>query len=287
MSYEIPKNLKYEEKILFNLSLLQAVWLGLSVFLASVIFLKTALALEAKALIGIILCVFGAGFAFFELGGRVSALFGFFSKPKQAGYLCGEMRKFLEVEKIENDALYLKNNSAKAVLEVLPINFHILSPAQQQAVVCAYRDFLNSLDFPIQIVLRTTGLEMGPYLGGLAKKAERLHNDAIRAQFSAFSDFISAYIEKNSVKNRLFYIIIPSGPTQKMKKGNPLHQLEVRSKLCTEKLSRCGLRSSRLNTRQLVSLFSTYFENQMREGEDYSGSLTVLEKDRGESLNIN
>ena len=55
MSYEIPKNLKYEEKVIFNLSLQQAIWLGLFIAPAVILLLKSPLAIEINASIGIVL----------------------------------------------------------------------------------------------------------------------------------------------------------------------------------------------------------------------------------------
>jgi hypothetical protein len=64
MSYEIPKNLKYEEKVIFNLSLRQAMWLGGFIIPAVIIMLKSPLDLEYNAVMALLLVGLGLGFAF-------------------------------------------------------------------------------------------------------------------------------------------------------------------------------------------------------------------------------
>jgi len=245
MSYEIPKNLKYQEKILFNLSLPQAGWLGLFGVITIAVFIKTPLSLETKAATGIILTLIGIGFAFFNLKTHSQTAINFFTKPQQLGYLDKRMAEFIEVKKIENNTIQLKNGSTKAILQVQPINFHILSKKQQQATVQAYKDFLNSLDHPIQIAMRTVNLNLDDYLQQLEQKVKAQKKEQLLTQFNEFQEFIRNYIEKNTVKNRLFYIIIPS------EKNKP-EQLDI--------------------------LLSSYFEGFIEAENEYQNTLTTLEE---------
>ncbi len=281
MSYEIPKNLKYEEKILFNLSFEQALWVGLFGSLILIVFLKLPLVLEAKIGLGILLVTLGAGFAFFGFRTHTSNLWGFLSTPRQIGYLDPPMRKFLEINRVENDAIYLQNGSIKAIIQVQPINFHILAPRQKQAIIGAYKDFLNSLDFPIQIVMRTVNLNLDEYLNQLEIKVRQQKKPPLLHQFNDFQEFMKKYIEENSVKNRLFYITIPytSSKNPLEAKTNPLEQLDIRVKLCQDKLKNCNLISKRLSTNEMVSLLGSYFEGFVEAENEYQQALTQLHKE--------
>src|SRR3989344_256977 len=210
MGYEIPKNLKYEEKIVFNLSFWQACSLGLFGFLGAIIFLKTPLIFEIKAGIAIIFAGIGVGFAFFNLKEHAGNATTFLFKPRQISYMDKEMEKFVEAKSIKENLITLNNGAIKAVLQIQPINFHILSTRQQQAIVSAYKDFLNSLDFPIQIVMRTVNLSLDEYLKHLEMKVKKSKNKKLETQFNDFQTFLRNYIEEHAVKNRLFYIVIPS-----------------------------------------------------------------------------
>jgi hypothetical protein len=278
MSYEIPKNLKYEEKIMFNLSLQQAIWLGLFVVPAVIIFLKSPLLLEINVSISMILAGLGLGFAFLNFKEYTITLYKYFGQPRELGYLSKKMANFIEVKEIKEDTIFLSNGSAKAILQINPINFHILSSIHQEAIISAYKDFLNSLDFPIQIVMRTVNLSLDDYLRNLENNVRKSRNEFLTKQFNDFQEFILDYIENNSVKNRLFYIIIPSNEKQI---GQMLGQLEIRATLCQEKLKSCNLITKRLNTQELVTMLSSYFEGFIENGADYQSLISILEQNEG------
>ena len=275
MSYEIPKNLKYEEKVIFNLSLQQAIWLGLFIAPSVILLLKSPLTIEINASIAIVLVGLGIGFAFLNFKEHTINIYKYFSEPRQLGYLSKKMANFVEVKEIRDDTIFLNNGRAKAILQINPINFHILSPRHQEAIISAYKDFLNSLDFPVQVVMRTVNLSLDEYLRNLEMKVKKSKNEFLRKQFSDFQEFVLGYIENNSVKNRLFYIIIPSGEKTE---EHILSQLEIRTSLCQEKLKACNLTTKRLNTQELVTMLSSYFEGFIENGTEYQSLISILEK---------
>ncbi|MFA6269550.1 MAG: hypothetical protein WC652_07055 [archaeon] len=278
MSYEIPKNLKYEEKFFFNLSLSQAGWIGLFGTIGATIFLKTPFPFEVKAALGLVFLGLGGGFAFFNLREHLTTFGNYFLRPRELGYLSKQMESFIEVSRIADSTAYLSNGSAKAILQVQPLNFHILDIKHQQAIISAYKDFLNSLDFPIQIVMRTVNLSLEEYLKTLELKVKKSKNEKIHKQFVDFKEFVTTFIDNHAVKNRLFYIIIPA------EEKNPkyiLSQLDIRVTLCQEKLKACNLITKRLNTNELVSMLSSYFEGFIENGTGYLSMLSILEKQKG------
>lgn len=279
MAYEIPKNLKYSEKILFNLTTWQSLWLGLFSVLALIVFTKTTLFFEAKIFLIILFFGLGAGFAFFELKKHLWTAVSFLSQPRQLGYLDKKMQKFIEIKSIKENSFVLNNGSIKAVLQVQPINFHILSTRQQQAIISAYKDFLNSLDYPIQIIMRTVNLSLDEYLKHLEFKVKKTKNEKLKTQFNEFQEFVKGYIEEHAVKNRLFYIVIPA----EEKNSNAINQLDIRVKLCQEKLKSCNLSTKRLSDQELLTMFSSYFEGFIETGNEYQTMATLLEK-RGENI---
>ena len=146
MPYEIPQNLKYTEKIVFGMSFWQLFWICLFGGMAGIIFFKLPLDFYLKAGLSIVLMALGAGFAFFGFWEHLNTYKGYRKGIKEAGFFDKRLRNFTEIKKIENDAIYLNNGALRAVLEVTPINFGILSGSEQKAVISAYMDFLNSLD---------------------------------------------------------------------------------------------------------------------------------------------
>ncbi len=283
MSYEIPSELKYEEKVLFGLSIPQSLWLGAAAIAALAVFLKTRLPLEAKAFAALLLLGLGAGFAFFGLERQTRSAFGFLSKSREAGYFDGRMMEFVGVQKIEHGTVFLKDGSARAVIAVQPINFHMLPQSHRQAIILAFRDFLNSLDFPIQIAMRTSDLSMDDYFERLELLARQAKNKKTYGQFLSFRDFTQGYIRAKGQKNRVFYIVIPAdkhakaaGQKEGPKTAAALESLEVRTKVCQQKLQNCNLFTRRLTDPELVSLFAGYFDCAADVKEDYFANITSL-----------
>ena len=194
------------------------------------------------------------------------------------GYLDKKMEKFLQVKKIENNAVFLKDGSIKAIIQIQPINFRILSTKHQQSIIQAFKDFLNSLDFPIQIVVRTVNLSIDDYLQKLEQTVRLQKKEKLLEQFNEFQEFMREYIEKNAVKNRLFYIVIPAEKSVFSKIDDALSQLEIRAKLCMDKLANCNLVTKRLSSNELVSLLSTYFEGFIEVENEYQSLITILER---------
>ncbi|VVC00521.1 PrgI family protein [uncultured archaeon] len=286
MSYEIPAALKYEEKILFGLSLRQALWLGIFGIAGFAIFLKTSFAFEIKAGTGILLALVGAGFAFFDLQTHMIDFTAFARGRKSTGYFDGGMEKFIEVKEIRDDTVLLKNGTAKAVLQVQPINFHMLSQSHKEAIIIAYRDFLNSLDFPIQIAVRTADLSMEDYFEKLGNQALCSKNEKIHCQFREYRGFVEDYIKRKGAKNKMFYVVIPAECPAIGKKiiaeqgTRTIESLNGRVKACQEKLANCNLFTKRLCTQELVTLFAGYFDCLLEAKNDYLSLVTSEESEK-------
>lgn len=304
--YEIPQNLKYKEKIAFGLTIEQLFWLGVFGACAGVVFFKAPLGLVPKTIVSMLFMLFGVGFGFFDLLGHIKTYSNYRKSIGEAGYLDKRLQEFVEVKKIENNAIYLKNGSLRAVVEVTPINFGILSPEEQRAVIHAYKEFLNSLDFPVQIVMRTTNLNVDEYLLDLKKNTMGLNNAELEKQFESFKEFVQGFIKENDVKNRLFYVVVPysaysnakplkdaivclqglfSGKrvkgTLEMNRETALNQLNIRAKLCEEKLKKCGLFVRHLTDAQLLSLISSFFDSFIHAEGEYFFPMTMAQKFEG------
>jgi len=276
VAYEIPKNLKYKEKIVFGLSFSQLFWLGLFGGLSAVVYLKTPLVFEVKVGLALVFCALGASFAFFGLFDRLKDLWAFKSSLRNAGYFDKRINGFVGVKKVEDDVVFLRDGSLCGVLQVLPIDFSMLSSQEQKAIVCAFRDFLNSLAFPVQIVIRTVNLSMDGYLAELEESVLGRKSKRLTSQFNSFKSFVNEFIECNCVKNRLFYVVIPLRAVKDKEKA--LSELNARIELCSGKLKKCNLLSKRLSSNELVSLLASFFNGFVEAGNDYFYPLTLFEE---------
>ena len=85
-------------------------------------------------------------------------------------------QEYLPISQIEQDVVVLKDGSARGILKASPINFDLKSETEQNAIIYGYQSFLNSLQFPIQIVIRSRKLDLERYLVKLESQTKNLNN---------------------------------------------------------------------------------------------------------------
>lgn len=196
---------------------------------------------------------------------------GLFSRNKQIGST-QEALKFAEVH---NDTIVLKDGNLRQVLLCSSINFALKSEQEQNAIVYQYQNFLNSLTFPIQILMQSKKLDLSNYLAKLTERANVQTNELLRAQTLDYIDFIKKLINLANIMDKRFYVVVPFLVPPKMNMGvpkNPLsnqssqpiisveefqtHQkeLEQRVQVIEAGLGSIGIRCALLNTQQLIEL---------------------------------
>ncbi len=285
MPYEIPQNLKYKEKIAFNLTFEQMAWLGVFGTIAAIIYLKTGLPFPIKEGIALLIASIGCGFAFLNFTEHLKTFRTYKKSINKAGYFDPKMRQLVDVKKIEKDVIFLKDGSMRALLQITPLNFSMLSKNEQQAIIKAYKDFLNSMDFTVQIVARTVNLSLESYLRTLHEKAVQSKNEKLVEQFESFREFLNQFIEQNAVKDRLFYLVIPNSQENgiflfksQQKTEQSLKELDIRVKLCQQKLKKCNLLTKHLNSEELTSLMASFFHGFIEAQNEYFFPTTMLKK---------
>src|SRR3989338_8598088 len=83
---------------------------------------------------------------------------------------------FLDIAEIKDNVVVLKNGGIRAILQTTSINFNLKSEEEQNAIIYGYQSFLNSLEFPIQIVVRSRKLDLERYLVKLESQTKNLTN---------------------------------------------------------------------------------------------------------------
>lgn len=191
-------------------------------------------------------------------------------------------QKYLDVAEVKEDTIVLKNGAMRAVLAVSAINFELKSTDEQEAIVNQYQNFLNSIDFPLQILISSRKLNMENYLEFLTEHEKQQPNELLRLQISEYRNFIDQLVSQSNIMDKNFYIIVPFSPIENENKGffsnigsliNPRRNiLEKRENFETYKsqlfqrvdhitaaLSGIGLRLVPLKTQELIEiLFNSY-----------------------------
>jgi hypothetical protein len=189
---------------------------------------------------------------------------------------------FVPVEEIRDGIVILKGGSLRMVLIASSINFSLKSPDEQAAILAQYQDFLNSLDFSVQICLESRRLDIRPYLTILEERLKEQTNDLIKLQTREYIEFIKNFTDSVNIMTKTFFIVIPyevtalessgllSGLFGKKAAGGRAEenlrqfqehktQIEQRASVVEQGLSRLGVRVAELGTEELVELYYKAF----------------------------
>lgn len=118
-------------------------------------------------------------------------------------------RQLVEIADIVDEIILLKNGSLRTVIEVTSINFELRSGDEQTAILQNFQRFLNSLDFPLQIVVNSRRLNINEYIKLLEDTANNLQNELIKIQANEYSNFIKELSDLANIMSKKFYIVIP------------------------------------------------------------------------------
>jgi len=116
----------------------------------------------------------------------------------------------LDIEDIRDDLVVLKNGRVSAVVETTSLNFDLLDNKEQDARIGAFAAFLNSIRFPIQIVIKTQKTDIAKYLKLLDKYRAKSSSEQIANQVAIYQDFISNLTQSTQVLDKRFFTVIPS-----------------------------------------------------------------------------
>jgi hypothetical protein len=117
-------------------------------------------------------------------------------------------QKFIEIQDIVDDLVILSGGYACIVIEIKATNFALLSVDEQNAKIYAYASLLNSLSYPLQIVIRSKRLNISSYLKLLEEEANSAKNPVFGNQISMYKDFVAELVKVNTILDKKFYAII-------------------------------------------------------------------------------
>ena len=115
----------------------------------------------------------------------------------------------LDIETIQNDLVILKTGICSMLIETSAINFGLLSEEEQDAIIYAYAGLLNSLSFPIQIVIKSEKKDISGYLELLSAQEKQLKTELLKTRMQQYREFIETTITEQNVLDKKFYLVIP------------------------------------------------------------------------------
>jgi type IV secretory pathway VirB4 component len=118
-------------------------------------------------------------------------------------------KNLVEVSDIRENILILKNGSLRALMEVTAINFELRSEEEQNAILQNFQNFLNAVDFPIQIVINSRTFNIDEYIKTVEASTAPLTNELLKLQAAEYMKFIRELAELANIMSKKFYIVIP------------------------------------------------------------------------------
>src|SRR4030065_2326128 len=88
-------------------------------------------------------------------------------------------QEHLDIEDIRDNLIILKHGNAVFVLQTTAVNFDLLSESEQDAMIFAFAALVNSLTFPIQILIRSKRVDITNYLTRLEAAKKSAYTQAL------------------------------------------------------------------------------------------------------------
>ncbi len=200
-------------------------------------------------------------------------------------------QEFVPIKEVRDGVVVLKDGGLRAIVLANSVNLSLKSEDEQKATILQFQNFINTLDFPIQISVQSRRLDIRPYLLLLENRIKVQNEPLLKIQTKEYIEFIRSFTESVSIMTKSFFIVVPythtilksdSGffgkifkRTSKEEKQNikeedfeeKRSQLEQRVGVIQQGLSSCGIKSAKLGTEEVVEVFYKVFNPGEVEGK--------------------
>jgi len=196
-----------------------------------------------------------------------------------------EAQQFVPIKEIRDGVAVLNDGSLRSIVMASSVNFALKSSDEQNSILFQFQNFLNSLDFPLQIFVQSKKLDIRPYIALLDNRYKEQTAELMKIQVQEYIDFIKTFVESSNIMTKSFFLVVPYSPPIINKGNNPLtkfmpgkkpseseraaatntdfeeyrSQLEQRVSIVEQGLTRCGVRVAELGTEEVVELFYKIF----------------------------
>jgi len=178
---------------------------------------------------------------------------------------------------IRDGVTILKTGQYRMILEIAAINFDLKSEQEKNSLIFQYQSFLNSLHFPIEIVVKSNKLDLSPYLKKIESLIPKQNNELLKIQTQDYVDFVGQLINLANIMKKRFYVVVGYQPLvvsnslldKIFKKGPDSNHLKIsetdfetyskelrqRAQIVAQGLGGMGLHCRQLNTKEIIEVF--------------------------------
>jgi hypothetical protein len=188
----------------------------------------------------------------------------------------------LQIAEVRDGVVIMNDGSFRTVVMCRSINFDLMSPEEREGVEFSYQNFLNSLYFEIQILVRSSKVDIRPYLEKLDKIRSEHDNMLLAVLMEDYLDYVAALADQTNIMDKKFYVVIPFYSNVDAKKvaqasksfmttlfGNKEQvvtideatleaaktELKNRAQTVLSGLMQCGVQGAALDTQELIELY--------------------------------
>ncbi|MEK7510613.1 MAG: hypothetical protein AAB582_00020 [Patescibacteria group bacterium] len=196
-------------------------------------------------------------------------------------------QSFVPVEEVRNGVVVLKEDGYRGILMCSSMNFALKAEDEQRAIIGGFQNFLNTLDFSVEIVVHSRKMDIRPYLALLESQMEKQETELMRLQLREYIAFIRNFMDSSDIMTKLFYVVVPytpaiasqvtsaipflnkqggggAGPTTDNFDEHRI-QLEQRMSLVAGGLQNAGIRAVPLGTEEIIELLYRSFNPGVTE----------------------
>jgi len=194
-------------------------------------------------------------------------------------------QEFIPIKDIKDGIVVLKDGSLRAVIMASSLNFALKGDEERNSILFQFQNFLNSLDFSIQIFIQSRRLDIRPYIALIEQRYKEQVNDLMRIQIQEYVEFVRNFTDSTNIMTKNFFVVVPYTPallqgkdvasgisaftkktprkdieqTDKESFEENRTQLEQRVAVVEQGLTRSGVRTVMLGTEEVVELFYKIF----------------------------
>lgn len=226
-----------------------------------------------------------------------SSLFGILpGKSGGAGSATGSKagvstQKYLKIKGIKDGVVELEDGSYRAIIMASSVNFALMSEEEQKSMIFGYQDFLNSLEFPIQVVIQSRILNIKSYLSKLVESEKMQENELLRLQIAEYREYIKQLVEMANITTNQYYVVVSYmgapkvggvsiaervkqvvAPAREVKMemksyDKAIQELSQRASQVMGGLRGIGIRAAKIDTQEVIELFYANYNPDLAKTE--------------------
>lgn len=202
----------------------------------------------------------------------------------------------VSIKEIRQSTVILKNGALRQIVMVNGLNFALKSEDEQNLITSSYQNFLNGLDFPVQIIIHSRKINIDKYLGGLEERRAAEPSALLQSQIAEYQEFVAGFVKDNAIMEKSFFAVVPWSPISLPSKetlgkflpfqkksaaaeeqareediaafAQNVKQLEQRVDQVAEGLRAIELDVAVLNDEELIELFYNFYNPETVEKKD-------------------